>query len=96
MKMLRSTKHFGRCPYCGGNHKGHGNCVVTREIQSVAIERAMDKLQAQREIDAQLQDYISEEAENYAWKRYHHYCETGELLPRYKAIGYIGELLERE
>lgn len=55
-KMLRSIKQFGRCPLCQGNHSGHGNCVVTRDIQSVAINRTQEKRQFNKEIEDQIND----------------------------------------
>ena len=58
--MLRSTKQFGRCPFCQGNHIGHGDCEVTVDIQSVAIERAQEKRQFEKEIRDQLNEMIDD------------------------------------
>jgi len=59
-KMLRSTKRFGRCGLCQGNHEGHGECEVTHEIQSVAITRTEDKRKSRKEIIDQLNDQVEE------------------------------------
>ena len=53
-KMLRGRKQFGRC-----NVQGHGDncfCEVMDDIQNTEFSRAQDNVEAEKEINDQLNE----------------------------------------